>query len=292
MTFFAVVLVSLLSCVGAQTIGFISPKYQDTTLGGRYGSDSQWPLGSSQVVAFSCPWKSYRLELWQQKIGDEVGAAVSSNFVYNQSAGQQLPQAFYWTVQTYELQLSASPVFFWWLFDNINTTSQGQPSAYFNISIDNTPSASTSSSGGPTTTSSSTFSAPSATITVSSSDSSAPNSTSTSIDIASNTPTAAAGSRGLSVAGAVGIGVDLSLASILILAVAILLFLRWKRKQKQQPQQQHQQWQPISISTSQALVSASEHYATKPVEVPLYQDPRPIELRELQGDPRLECINH
>lgn len=53
-----------------------------------------------------------------------------------ESLGEELPKSFYWTVQTYEMQLVDSPVFFFWLRDNKDPETDSQSSAYFNITAD------------------------------------------------------------------------------------------------------------------------------------------------------------
>ncbi|KAI0874640.1 hypothetical protein GGS24DRAFT_331133 [Hypoxylon argillaceum] len=279
MSFFCVVFLLLFSHSGAQNIGFISPKYQPTSIGGSYGATSQWPLGSSQIVAFSCPWESYRLELWQQSLVG-AGATSSTNFVYNQSAGQHLDQSFYWTVQTYEFQLSNSPVFFWWLFDN-NSSSQ-QSSAYFNITIDaaSSSSSSTSPSATPTPTLSSTPSTPPSTQATSSTDSSTASSTSASVQPALGSSSPAAASKNLSTGAAAGVGVGVALGVILIAAAGALLF--WKRKRRQNNPRLQPELQgsgPMdNVNGSPAAGVPTSLYVPKPGEAPPYYYPQPVEL--------------
>ena len=79
--FLLAVLLSLSSIIRAQKVGFISPTYQATTGFGSYASNAQWPLGSTQVVAFTATWDEYRVELWQQKLVGG-GAKLSSMFTY------------------------------------------------------------------------------------------------------------------------------------------------------------------------------------------------------------------
>ncbi|GAP87483.1 hypothetical protein SAMD00023353_2600690 [Rosellinia necatrix] len=206
---------------------FISPKYHSVPAPGKYAGVSRWPLGSSQLIAFQASWDEYTIELWQQNLGGS-GASLSSTLVYSQGDGDDLAQSFYWTVQTYDLQLSDSPVFFFWLRDSQSEAQQ--TSAYFNITI-NTPSSSTT---------------PTATLTtnVNSSPTSSPTLSST---IASTVPsgitdspeTSSGGKAapGLSTGAAAGVGVAVSLGVIaLASAIAFAYFRRRRRQLKQQPQ--------------------------------------------------------
>lgn len=65
----------------AQTPAFISPQWQDTTSKAPFAANSLWPLGSSQIVAFTAPWDSYRIEFWQGILSG--GARKSQQLVYN-----------------------------------------------------------------------------------------------------------------------------------------------------------------------------------------------------------------
>ncbi|KAJ8126257.1 hypothetical protein O1611_g7381 [Lasiodiplodia mahajangana] len=274
---FVVVFLSLLSHGVAQNIGFISPQYAKTNIGGNYGSNTLWPLGSTQIVAFSCPWESYRLELWQQDLYAQ-SAMVSSEFVYNQSAGEHLDQSFQWTVQTYELQLADSPVFLWWLFNN-NDSTMSQTSSYFNITI-GAASDPTSSSDTPT----STLSTPSSTQTTSSPSSSTISSTagtSTATQAALNSPSPTAVSRELSTGAAVGVGVGAAFGGILILAAVVFLFLKWKRRQGiLQPQSELPGSESVGymVGTSGGMVPTSL-YIPKPGETPPHYYLQAAELR-------------
>ncbi|KAI0098277.1 hypothetical protein GGR51DRAFT_565729 [Nemania sp. FL0031] len=277
MDYFVVVFLSLLSYVSAQSAEFVSPQFEDTSIGGRYGSNSLWPLGSTQIVAFSCPWESYRLELWQQHLSTQ-SAVLSTNFVYNQSAGEHLAQSFHWTVQTYELQLADSPVFFWWLYDNTDSTTQ-QTSAYFNITLGSA-SDSTSSSSTPTPTVSSTLSTSSTTQTTSSTSTSAPSSSSNPIQPAIDSPSATAVSGQLSTGAAVGIGVGAAFGGILILAAGALLFLkRRKRREPLRRQLELQGSEPMKHTANpyENIIPASK-YVPHPVEAPPHYYSQPAEL--------------
>ncbi|KAI0427218.1 hypothetical protein F5Y09DRAFT_316944 [Xylaria sp. FL1042] len=264
---------SFWSATRGQDLDFISPTRQDTTEIGPYAADSRWPLGSTQAVAFSTPWTEYRVEFWQQELAGG-SARQSSHLVYNQTAGEVLPQSFQWIVSTYEFDLSHSPVFFFWLFD-YNSDSQ-QSSAYFNITTEDTSS---------TTISSSTTLAPSSTSTVSSITTA---STTTSNDISGvhtseiSMPTSsetADTSEGLSTGAKAGVGVGAALGGLLVFGIAGLLYLKRTRSRGQW--QQHaelQASQPAKHFTGypEAVVPTSQ-YTPKIAEAPSHNSP-PFEL--------------
>ncbi|KAJ3569031.1 hypothetical protein NPX13_g6219 [Xylaria arbuscula] len=274
MRFSTAVFFSLSSFTHAAGVGFISPDFQATTERGKYAGNSQWPLGSTQVVAFTTPWDVYRLELWQQSLAGG-SASRSSMFSYKQMAtGKILPQSFQWTVQTYELQLSKSPIFFFWLFNGTDSDAQ-QSSAYFNITIDSS-SASTNSPSGKSTSSASTepsvttFTPPSS---IDSSTSISATATSLLVD-PDNAPT------GLSAGAKAGVGVGASLGGILILAIAGVLL--WKRKRSNKEQQraaelQDSQSMGYSYRTPSTVVETVQ-YTPKPAEAPSYYELPPTEL--------------
>ncbi|KAI1117025.1 hypothetical protein F5Y14DRAFT_448411 [Nemania sp. NC0429] len=224
---------------------FLSPSYNSVDQTGRYAGNSQWPLGSSQLVAFQTTWDDYRIELWQQKLSGS-GARSSSSLVYK-SRGEDLPQNFRWTVQTYELQFSDSPVFFFWLRDN--GSSAQQTSAYFNITIE-------TSSAAPTP-SSSRDSRPSTTFT--SANSIIPSTSATPTRRPLPSPSSLeekATTAGLSTGAAAGIGVAVALGVIIVATIVGFTYFRRRKRQQQLRKQNHQQhhqqqteWQsPESIS--------------------------------------------
>ncbi|KAI1172633.1 hypothetical protein F4777DRAFT_493890 [Nemania sp. FL0916] len=260
---------------------FVSPGYQPSKGRGRYDPDSQWPLGSTQVVAYSVPWSNYRLEFWQQQL-PAGGAKLSSQFKYNQSPGQDLPQSFRWTVQTYEFQLSDSPIFFFWLFNNDNST-QKQSSAYFNITIDGTTSAVPTSSSEPT---------PPAAVSKLSSAFTASTVTSTTLSNAYTpsmttpntlTPTltgAPHDSDGLSTGAAVGIGAGTSLGILVFGILGFIGLKRWKPRAGQQQNSILSDPKPMVYSTGppEVILSTSQ-YTQDPLEANSHYNPPPLQVR-------------
>ncbi|KAI1752797.1 hypothetical protein F4782DRAFT_530283 [Xylaria castorea] len=267
MRLLVVFLFSLLSLTHGKDAGFISPTYQHSS-GVAYGANSRWPLGSTQIVAFSTTWNEYRLEFWQQDLVS--GARKSSKFNYTQTAGNELPQSFQWTVQTYELQLSNSPIFFFWLYNNDNSSLQ-QSSAYFNITIDGISSASASPSSGLTSMSS--------VLTGSTTTSNVLSSASTSTTPISSPSSTPDTSKGLSTGAAAGIGVGAALGGILL---GITGLLYWKRKRPRTGRQRRSELpdsQPMGYSVgSPKLVIPTSRHNPKPAEVPSHYNLSPVEL--------------
>ncbi|KAK9424662.1 putative Mid2 domain-containing protein [Seiridium unicorne] len=249
---------------------FISPKFVDPIGQGSYAGDMVLALGSSQLIAFETSWTAYRIEIWQQFL--PAGQATpSSVLVLNQSEGQHLAQSLYWTVQTYELQLASSPVFFFWLLDY--NSEAGQTSAYFNITAEQ---ASGSSSSVSSTAVSSTLGASTPT----------PVTTSTMSSFATaEQPTASRGdiiptstslggtsgsSGGLSSGAVTGIGVGVSVVGVSALAVAI--FMCWNKRRKR---------------VADAQVATPPAYSNNPPQSEYgsysknYYPPRPAPLTEI-----------
>ncbi|KAI1186446.1 hypothetical protein F5B17DRAFT_403690 [Nemania serpens] len=243
MRYFLVLLFATLPQLRAQN-HFISPTYNSVDQTGRYAGNPQWPLGSSQLVAFQATWDDYRIELWQQKL--QGGAAsLSSSLVY-ENRGEDLPQSFRWTVQTYELQLSDSPIFLFWLHDN-NSSAQ-QTSAYFNITIEAssaTPTASSTDGRSSVTSASTVSTTPSTSATLTATQPPGPSSSGV-----------IATTKGLSTGAAAGIGVGVALGLLLVASiVGFACFRKRKQRQEQQQQQQHEQheqqtkWQGFELKT-------------------------------------------
>ncbi|KAJ2986560.1 hypothetical protein NUW58_g4967 [Xylaria curta] len=272
MRFSVAFLFPLLPLIHGQRVAFVSPEYQrsDSTAS-PYEGNSRWPLGSTQVVAFSTPWEEYRLEFWQQD--PSSGGILSSEFNYTQTAGNQRPQSFQWTVQTYEFQLSRSPIFFFWLFNSANSSLQ-QSSAYFNITINGASSSSTKTTTTRTTSrrttlpTSSVLTGPTTTYTVTFSAST------------TSTPTSDA-SSGLSTGAAAGIGVGASLGGIAVLGLAGLVYFK-RRKSRTEPQRSELPASkplgyPIEPPKPEIPMSQYSH-SPRPVEAPSHYEHHPAEL--------------
>ncbi|KAI1422712.1 hypothetical protein F5Y12DRAFT_597495 [Xylaria sp. FL1777] len=275
MRFLVVFLLSLSTLIQGQTVGFVSPRFQDTADTGLYAGNSRWPLGSTQVVAFSTPWEEYRLEFWQQSTrGDS--AKLSSQFSYNQIADDIIPQSFQWTVQTYEFVLSNSPIFFFWLFDATDSRLN-QSSAYFNITVDTSVPASWSSSRALASSPTFTLSAASTVLITTSNIFSGVISSSTAPSSSLGT---ADTSKWLSAGAMAGIGVGASVGGILVFSIVGFMYVKRKRLQgeRQQPPEHHDsQSMGYSIGSPETLVSTSQ-YTPKPPDMISYCHPPPSEL--------------
>ncbi|GAW15168.1 hypothetical protein ANO14919_045770 [Xylariales sp. No.14919] len=268
----------LISIIHGQNAGFISPAYQHSEDTGTYVGDSRWPLGSTRIVAFSTPWDEYRLEFWQQDL--DGGAALSSQFSYTQTAGLAVPQSFQWTVQTYEVQLSRSPIFFFWLQNSLNSSMQ-QTSAYFNITIDATSSASTSpSSGASLLPTSELSSALAGSATTTSSVLPSTSTTGTPISTTSGMPDV---SKELAPGAAAGIGVGATLGVASVAGIIGLAYLRRKRRRTEQqrwPELPGSQPMGYSIGPPEAVVGPTSQHAPKPPRVPSTSDLPLVELAQ------------
>ncbi|KAK5627963.1 hypothetical protein RRF57_003678 [Xylaria bambusicola] len=201
---------------------FVSPRTGPPNGHGTYGSNARWQLGSSQLVAFQTNWTAYKIELWQQP--PESTARKAAGVVYNQNTGEDLPQSFYWTVQTYNLLLSDSPLFFFSLQDS-NSPAR-QPSPFFNITIATAPMSSKTTASSKTAQSSSTQTTHSvSSISVVSTQTSLP-ATSLSEHVVTI--------QGVSEGAAAGIGVGVALGVVLV--AVLIWFAFYRRKRDHQPQ--------------------------------------------------------
>ncbi|KAI1324869.1 hypothetical protein F5Y16DRAFT_286235 [Xylariaceae sp. FL0255] len=253
--------------VHGQTGSWTSPTYEtEATSSSPFSRDSIWPVGSTQVVAFSAPWPEWRLQLWQQALGGG-SASLSFEFEYNQTEGEMTPQSFNWQVQPYELQLATSPVFFFWLYAN---GSQQQSSAYFNITEkdNSSPSTSTSSTSVPATTTSS-FST------------TATSPTTTAFPASSNTPTTSSSStpnvsQVLSPGAVAGVGVGASIGGALVLAIVGWFVLR--RRKVQREWQRRPELQGSQYPKEHQKPPVNPYYQPYPVEAPAYEYRPPVEL--------------
>ncbi|KAI1364756.1 hypothetical protein F5Y08DRAFT_353322 [Xylaria arbuscula] len=200
---------------------FVSPRSYPPNGHGKYGANARWQLGSSQLVGFQTNWTAYSVQLWQQLPG--VSAKKATDLVYNQIEGEDMPQSFYWTVQTYDLLLSDSPVFFFSLQDRNSPVRQ--PSPFFNISIGNTPVHSTITGGSTTLTTSST-------------------SIETALPASSSSQNVVM-NQGISAGVAAGIGIGVA-SGVLLLAVTVWLIF-WRRNRDEQ--------QPVEIDGNELVLT-------------------------------------
>ncbi|KAM0811778.1 hypothetical protein AB5N19_12134 [Seiridium cardinale] len=181
-----------------------------------YGENALWTVGEVQTIKFTTTYSNYTIALWQQSI--EGGSALLGPVIF-QTQTSVFPQ-FDWVVQSFDFDLTLSPVFFLWLHAGA-ASDQGAPeslsvsSTYFNITI-----ASASSSS--TSTLSSSKQVPSPTI-----------SATTTQQVVSTTPTAKSSSSQvaqLSTGAQAGIGVGTSAAGLLALAIGAFCYLKRRKR--------------------------------------------------------------
>ncbi|KAK8118964.1 uncharacterized protein PG998_003590 [Apiospora kogelbergensis] len=117
-----------------QTDGFRSPGYIGNRKVDPLAAVEVWKVGEPRIVAFDAPWTEYGVELWQS-VGADHANRTSHKVVYQQLLGQNLPRNFNWTVDSYDLKLSDSNMFFFWLRDP-SDAARSVTSPYFNMTTD------------------------------------------------------------------------------------------------------------------------------------------------------------
>ncbi|KID98993.1 hypothetical protein MAJ_05088, partial [Metarhizium majus ARSEF 297] len=89
--------------------------------------------GTKVNVSYTTDLKNYTIALWQR--AEEGGRPRLGSIVYDAADGPS--SSFTWTVQTYALDLAASPTFFFWLFEGGPSRQGSDPhqlsSGYFNV---------------------------------------------------------------------------------------------------------------------------------------------------------------
>ncbi|KAF5127466.1 hypothetical protein E5D57_008398 [Metarhizium anisopliae] len=89
--------------------------------------------GDKVNVSYTTDLKNYTIALWQRAEGG--GRPRLGSVVYAAAHGPS--SSFTWTVQTYALDLAASPTFFFWLFEGGPSRQGSDPhqlsSGYFNV---------------------------------------------------------------------------------------------------------------------------------------------------------------
>ncbi|KAK6062960.1 hypothetical protein SCUP515_12858 [Seiridium cupressi] len=181
-----------------------------------YGKNALWTVGEVQTIKFTTTYSNYTIALWQQSI--EGGSALLGPVIF-QTQTSVFPQ-FDWVVQSFDFDLTLSPVFFLWLHAG-TASDQGAPeslsvsSTYFNITIASASSASTS-------TLSSSKQVPSPKI-----------SATTTQQVVSATPTSnsspSSQAAQLSTGARAGIGVGTSVAGLLALAIGAFCYLKRRK---------------------------------------------------------------
>ncbi|KAF5501204.1 hypothetical protein CGCS363_v006386 [Colletotrichum siamense] len=144
MLFLAVLLFTTVPLVSSQ---FLNPSQ----------SRELWRIGQTRKVQYNTKLEKYTIALWQQAIAG--GSATLGPIIVETTTGPK--REFEWKVDLEELDLGASNVFFFWLFEG-DKSVQGQvkkgqafSSAFFNITDEPEPSSSSSIKSSTTRTSAS-----------------------------------------------------------------------------------------------------------------------------------------
>ncbi|KAK7927798.1 hypothetical protein PG985_004796 [Apiospora marii] len=210
----------------AQGAGFQNPGHTRNPKYDPLGAVEVWRVGESRTVVFNTPWTEFSVELWQSVGAEHVNQTVQKAlyqrdadlFLVVELPGQDLPKCFNWTVESYDLKLSDSNMFFFWLRDP-SDASRSVTSPYFNMTTD--PFASTTSkylSYASLEVSPGTPTAPPA------------RTTPTTTPIVPVNPPAQGGDGRVSLAVQVGIGVGISVGGICSFVCAAILCVHLRKK--------------------------------------------------------------
>ncbi|KAI1816982.1 hypothetical protein GGS20DRAFT_583023 [Poronia punctata] len=188
-----------------------------------YSANPVYELGEIQTIKFTTIYPNYKINIWQQKLGEN--AATIGPIIFSAEGGAVT--TFDWLVQPYQFDLAFSDMFFFWL-TSTKPSKAGEKSVsitshFFNI----TKKAETTSSSfttRPTLTSTSTSSTASALTT----------SDRHSTDVPQSNGNNNAPSQGLTPGAQAGIGVGAALAGLATIIVAFV-FVRRSRRAKKGP---------------------------------------------------------
>ncbi|KAK8165272.1 hypothetical protein BKA80DRAFT_270951 [Phyllosticta citrichinensis] len=104
-------------------------------------ADPVWEIGSVQRVSWTTTLEAYYIALFHQQINPGSGIQIETvHTLHSNGSGDQY---FDWTVDTYDTNTAASPVFFFWINPG---SSEGFTSHYFNVTNETSTAASTTSS--------------------------------------------------------------------------------------------------------------------------------------------------
>ncbi|KAL0943086.1 uncharacterized protein CTRU02_200971 [Colletotrichum truncatum] len=226
--------VLLLAIVPSVTSQFFSPTQRREV----------WRIGETRKIGYNTKFTNYSIALWQQALAG--GSANIGPVVVEVVNGPK--REFDWEVRTNNLDLGASNVFFFWLFEGI-TTNQGDTkflsmsSAFFNITDEPAPIETTTSTTAASTTtqaaksilsetSTSTQSSQTTTAAESGSSETARAGGSTNNGPATSESNGSGSSGGLPVGAQIGIGVGVGVVATTCVVCGILWFRYLKRQQK------------------------------------------------------------
>ncbi|KAK1772470.1 ser-thr gpi-anchored family protein [Phialemonium atrogriseum] len=192
-----------------------------------------WSLGEVQTIRYRTTFSNYTIALWQQSL--QKGAASLGPIIFQTTTGGI--SQFDWPVQTYDLDLNASNVFFLWLFQGAasnqgNQSSPGMSSAFFNLTADSTTGSTTSSTTSPTTSSTTSPTAASPFTSAVTSRNSTANATAAGGDTSATGIRTSEDSSGLSTGARAGIGVGVTIGGLAAIACVVIWFRYLNKKQR------------------------------------------------------------
>ncbi|KAK5659872.1 hypothetical protein OQA88_13335 [Cercophora sp. LCS_1] len=229
------------------------------------GPRQAWRIGEIQDITFETIFETYNIALWQQN--PEGGSANLGPIVFQTSRAQaNKTTSFAWTVQTYNLDPDVSNLYFFWIYNGSDASTQGRSlpsvsSAYFNI-LEKLPETATTSSRSSTsapassTPGVSTTNRPTGTGTNLPADTTAPG----------TTPPASTESSSNNVVP-VAVGTALGVAGLAVLIGLVIWFLR-KRKRQQTNAVHEVDGRPAAHQMDDQMVAAEA-----PVQNPRYKPP-------------------
>ncbi|MCJ1476470.1 hypothetical protein MMC13_005136 [Lambiella insularis] len=192
-----------------------------------YTGNEIWYIGETKKLEWSVDWFKLSLAVWQDYNSNGLAATTG---IFQNASGSKLAGTYNWVVDTYSMNLTLSPVFYFVLYDGATHASVNLQSHYFNIQQ----SSSTSSHSLSTSTArpSSCTSSVKTTTTATFTTTTPPSSTGTSIADISSTYTPSAGLSHAAIAGlSAGLGIPLLAAGL-----GLLWYLsRKRRRQKKLP---------------------------------------------------------
>ncbi|OHE91949.1 hypothetical protein CORC01_12737 [Colletotrichum orchidophilum] len=280
---FAVILsLSLIPCLYAQ---FFNPVQRREV----------WRIGEQKIITYNTKFRNYTIALWQQSL--VADAATIGDILFSIQDGSGPAKELTWTVETNNLDLDSSNVFFLWLFEGDlshqgNFDFQQMSSAYFNITDELPIPKVTLTSIVDTTSMTQTSELPTSTQLPPSESSAETSTQQTTIDggktVSTGTPTASAsqGSRaepsgGLPVGAQAGIGVGVGIIGItcVICAITWCRYLRKHQKALHDLQEMALSQPPAYTHGSAGAAPATVEAHQSPVRSNgYYISPKPVEI--------------
>ncbi|ETS75139.1 hypothetical protein PFICI_13623 [Pestalotiopsis fici W106-1] len=221
---------------------FYKPTYHSTyRTDSIYGDAEVFKLGSSQVIDFDTPWSEWSMYLVQYLPNSDQDIFGYTTIV-EQTSGEVLAKTFNWTVQLYDIDLAASPIFYIYLYnDDLNVTDDDYmtSSAYFNITEADTV-VTTATGTVAAATASGSHPAQTAILTPTTTATSDSSSTTSSSNNANGNNNQNQNSGGLSTGAQVGIGLGVGISGLAAIVCAAVLFFYIRRNNRRNTEAQQQ----------------------------------------------------